>query len=607
VQVTHKENEVHLHTFYYAMDLAPEGFSLVNPRLDDVLIQCPWPIIYWPEFDGVTMNWRFDRLEVKEATAGAVEIRIRCKSESDIVSPMTITLTCFEQYVELSAECSAQQDCLLAHWNFFRPGSKVNAFWAHHFRNRHGNAQTYETYNLAQGTDAIQPVRRDFLHTPKEMIRQWTEDADFTTFSTDWQFAPHPSFVLFQKDEAMLCLGARDIPQSFGLEVRIGRNILKHWRLNYGGEYGHPLRAGEKVPVCRMYLWLDHNGDVFSSVDHYVNLLLEDQQIPRRSLREVPHWWRKPLYCTWLDQGFVANHTYSHLHKTDGWTGKKKDTKVDRYRALTPEMIARVLETIDRERLPFGWIVLDASWYVAQGQWQADPARFPNMRQTIEQIHNAGLRVCLWMAPFAVENEAEVARRPEYLVNEGRVLDRYPFPGIDFSNPKVQEEYVKPTIRYMVAGEPDCLNADAIKLDYCAYKVFPEYRIHDLTWRGEEMFIHKTLKLIYDEMKKHKPDACMIGSMAHPHFVDCIDMVRTYDVSGTQYQHAERGKMIKHFCPGILLSFDLVEERYNWDRYFRLAEQNNALVEVGNILGIEGRPLTAADYEFLRSRLAMWS
>jgi len=606
MELKQSQDDISLHTFHYALRFTSEDFNLVDPRLEVPLIDCPSPVIYWPEFDGQALAWEFDRFQVSNSSCGPVEIKVLCKPDNDVAGPLTIALKCFEEYFEFSASCSVRRECTLARWNFFQPGTGITAYRAHHFRNRHGDANPYETYNLMRGAAELAPPRRDFSETPPEMVRQWVEDAEFTTFSTDWQFAPHPSFVLFQKDSVMMCLGARDLPQSFGMEVRIGCNTLKRWCLNHGGEHGHPLAAGQDVLVSRMYMWLDHHGDIWSSVDHYVNLLLEDGMIARRSLLETPHWWRKPLYCTWLDQGFVAEHTYSHLHKTDGWTGKKGASGPNRYTALTAEMVTTVLETIARQKLPLGGIILDASWFVTQGQWEADRTRFPDMRQTIEDIHAAGLKAVLWMSPLMIDAKAEVATHPEYLLNKGQTLERYPHPAVDFSDPKVQEEYLKPTMRYMFSSDADCLNADGLKLDYTAYKVFPEYQVHDLSWRGEEMFVRKTIKLIYDEMKRHKPDGCMIGVALHPYFVDCQDMVRTYDVPGSQLQHRERARMIRHFCPGNLVSFDLVDQRCNWDEYFRLAQQSNALVQVGNILGIEGSPLGAADYEFLRSRLRRW-
>jgi alpha-glucosidase (family GH31 glycosyl hydrolase) len=73
----------------------------------------------------------------------------------------------------------------------------------------------------------------------------------------------------------------------------------------------------------------------------------------------------------------------------DGWTGKKKESGKEaskgaaggRYNVLTPDMISQVLETIEREKLPFGSVILDASWFVTQRQWEADPERFPDIEE----------------------------------------------------------------------------------------------------------------------------------------------------------------------------------------------------------------------------------
>lgn len=55
-------------------------------------------------------------------------------------------------------------------------------------------------------------------------------------------------------------------------------------------------------------------------------------------------------------------------------------------------------------------------------------------------------------------------------------------PMIDFSNPKVQKEYVEPLARLFFSSEPDCLDADELKLDFMADKIHPVFPVYDTEW-----------------------------------------------------------------------------------------------------------------------------
>ena len=71
----------------------------------------------------------------------------------------------------------------------------------------------------------------------------------------------------------------------------------------------------------------------------------------------------------------------------------------------------------------------------------------------------------------------------------------------------------------------------------------------------------------------------------HPHFIGCQDMVRTYDVPVSQYQHADRAKMIRHFNQGNLVTLDLCETKSLADveEHLDIAFRHNLLYECGRI------------------------
>ena len=200
--------------------------------------------------------------------------------------------------------------------------------------------------------------------------------------------------------------------------------------------------------------------------------------------------------------------------------------------------------------------------------------------------------------------------KSEWLCGTG-VLGRHGMPLVDYSNPKVQEEYLKQIIRHWFSNDAGCLDADGLKLDFMADKIHPVFPVHNPDWRGEERFIHHTIKLWYDMMKTFKPDAQMLGCAAHPHFTNCQDLVRTYDVPVSQRQHADRAVMIKHFNPGNIVALDLCETKSLADveQHLDMAFRHNLQYECGRIAPDQKTGVFCLGEEYpsmLKRKLVAW-
>jgi hypothetical protein len=410
--------------------------------------------------------------------------------------------------------------------------------------------------------------------------------------------------LLFQRDAVMLGIGCRDLPNAFGLELSVAAHSLDYLRLNCGGENGQSLPAGQRVESPRMYLWLDHHADLWRSVDHYTGLLREDGVIARNSSRNVPHWWLRPIYCTWNDQNYLAGLPAFYNWPGEGFVGK---SGVD---AFDERMLDHLLDVLEREQYPVGSVILDDGWQTCRGEWRADPKKFPNLRRQIDQIHAMGLKAILWVAPFDVAPEAPVRHHPEWLAGNG-VLGKWQMPLVDYSSPRTQQEYVEPLLRYWFSSDAGCLDADGIKVDFMADKIHPIFPIHNPTWRGEEPFIFHTLSLWNRLMKSHKPDAMLLGCTAHPHFNACQDLIRTYDVPDSQLQHADRCVMLRHFNPGTLISLDMSETRSMADvrQHLQIARDHGTLFELGRIAPdpATGEFVFGREYvELMKRALSAW-
>jgi len=185
-------------------------------------------------------------------------------------------------------------------------------------------------------------------------------------------------------------------------------------------------------------------------------------------------------------------------------------------------------------------------------------------------------------------------------------------PLVDFSHPRVREEYAEPFLRYFFSDAPGCLNADGLKTDFMADKIHPIFSVHDPDWRGEERFIKNTLQLFYDRLKHFKPDGMMLGCSAHPFFTTCQDLIRTYDVPDSQEQHADRCVMLRHFNPGNFISLDMSESRSLADveRHLEMAVRHGMLYECGRIAPdpATGRMTLGEDYvPLLKRKLRAWA
>ena len=103
-----------------------------------------------------------------------------------------------------------------------------------------------------------------------------------------------------------------------------------------------------------------------------------------------PEWSTEPHFCTW----------YCYLEK------------------INEEIVLKAARKC--KELGIGVFVIDAGWDAKPGSWWGDleggtigdyaaaPDRFPNMRRTVDAMHEMGLKVILWAAPFWQAKQSKV-------------------------------------------------------------------------------------------------------------------------------------------------------------------------------------------------------
>lgn len=469
--------------------------------------------------------------------------------------------------IDIQCHFTTDRDLVLSELNILPISTELNFYKCVNYRNRHATEQTW----------------------PELLLK----GMETTTYSNDWQFAPHPSMMLFTKNNLSLFVGALDLSASYGIKANIQDYKVKGFCLDFGGEqWGKTLKKGETFHSPTFRFFLRDNKNPYEVFTEFGNMLIQENYISNPSDKKRESWWHAPLYCTWIDQVFE-----SEVHLTTELNEQTAETAHPTRAVFNETLVRKAVEIIKREKLPFKTILLDEGWHIGRGHWEPHTERFPNMRQLVDDLHADGFKVVIWWNWCEIEKSVEKYMNPEHLVLNGKV-NKHGCLMRDYSKKSTQEEYLKPLFHQLFSSDEGCYDFDGIKTDFQADKIHPEMPWEDNTWHGEEMTFLKIYQLFYTEMKKHKRDAVHIGGAGHYYLSEYIDINRTYDVFNSDYrQHEERAKMLFSTNPGCPVAYDFHNFTENLKEYLESAKEIGASVQIGNIIK------TKKDY-FSESELA---
>lgn len=548
------------------------GFELLNAEGDQLL-------------ESQEARLFFSRFNQSDNKAGAVTSRaaeegmtICYAFEPD--APLKWAKTFLQEkgrYLLAYSQFEARVDVCLNEMELFPKNTKAPLYKAVNFRNHHCTELTYP--DLAMGATF-----------------------STTTYSTDWQFAPHPTMMLFSKRDYHFFVGALDLPRSFGLYLDVEGYYMNRFAESYGdGEYGLGIKAGEVFTSTRYALFVDYKKDPHDVVRHYTDLLVQEGFIPNPALKRRFPWHRDNLYCTWIDQGYLTDTVIpTALHE-------QIEITINAANAVTDEMVRRAVSIIKREHLNFRTILIDMGWS-ERGEWLPGADRFPDFRGLVDWLHEEGFKVVVWWNWAEVANHVEI--NPKYFMENGR-LNKHGQRMLDFSSPVTREEYFKPLFYRFFSNDPGCYDVDGVKTDFLSDKIHPDMQLYDDSWRGEEQYFYNVFRLFMTEMRKYKADAIHIGCAGHPYLAEFIDINRTYDVwSSNVLEHVNRGKMLEACTPGTTVAYDFHHFSENLEAYFKQAYEHDCSVQIGNIMGIKQHPVSgwsaagAPYYDCLRLHLS---
>ena len=293
------------------------------------------------------------------------------------------------------------------------------------------------------------------------------------------------------------------------------------------------FEAGETIETEETFVMV-HKGDYYNALSNYSNLM---QAKGIKMAAPEPAAFES-IWCGWgYERTFTAKEMLGTLPKV--------------------------------KELGIKWAVLDDGFQIAEGNWNADPAKFPRgnveIKEMVKAIHDQGLKAKIWWTPLAadpgskvlVENpDARIFQKdgsPEFIT----WWDAY---YLSPANPKTITD-TKETIDLFMNE----YGFDAFKMDGQHMNgVMPDYNPDlDLAYPEKSVeLLPEYFQMIYDESRKIKPHAvienCPCGTcMSYYNMASTNQVVSSDPLSSWQIRH--KGKTYKALIPNTAYYGDHVE------------------------------------------------
>ncbi|MCW6005525.1 alpha-galactosidase [Micromonospora sp. CPCC 205371] len=123
--------------------------------------------------------------------------------------------------------------------------------------------------------------------------------------------------------------------------------------------------------------------------------------------------------------GPVTTHTGTVAEWADGFAGGHRPRRAPTawcswyhyFESVTEADIVENLAAIRERDLPIDVVQVDAGWQAAVGDWLTLSDRFASLADVAARIRDAGFRAGIWIAPFWVDGDSELARdHPEWMI-----------------------------------------------------------------------------------------------------------------------------------------------------------------------------------------------
>lgn len=277
-----------------------------------------------------------------------------------------------------------------------------------------------------------------------------------------------------------------------------------------------------------------HQGDYYNALSEYSNLMqAKGIKMPEREEAAFETIW-----CAWgYERNFTADEVIGTLPKV--------------------------------KELGIKWAVLDDGFQIAEGDWNADPKKFPRgnieITEMVDKIHDQGLKAKVWWTPLAADPGSKaLVENPDMRIfqkdGSPEFITWWDAYYLSPANPK--------TIQYTEEIIDLFMNEygfDAFKMDGQHMNgVLPDYN-GDLQLDYPEESVEKLpdfFQMIYDRSRKIKPHAvienCPCGTcMSYFNMASMNQAVSSDPLSSWQIRH--KGKTYKALIPQTAYYGDHVE------------------------------------------------
>lgn len=146
------------------------------------------------------------------------------------------------------------------------------------------------------------------------------------------------------------------------------------------------------------------------------------------------------------------------------------------FEQVTAGDIGENLAAFDEHDVAVDVVQIDDGWSLGLGEWLRPSPGFPDLPGLVDRVRSTGRRVGIWLAPFMVGADTELARRhPDWLTGDAGRNWGQDMLGLDLTHPAVRE-YLFSSVRRLAES-----GVDYFKLDFLYAGAVPGARRENIS------------------------------------------------------------------------------------------------------------------------------